>query len=79
MKNNNFNFIFLHVKILTGGIMFKNTLDNKRYYTLNYFFKKKFGQKVFKEKIAQKFFSRIVQFLRKESDKKRKNFVSIHA
>ena len=48
MKNNNFNFIFLHVKILTGGIMFKNTLDNKRYYTLNYFFKKKFGQKVFK-------------------------------
>ena len=28
--------------------MFKNTLDNKRYYTLNYFFKKKFGQKVFK-------------------------------
>ena len=49
MKNNNFNFIFLHVKILTGGIMFKNTLDNKRYYTLNYFFKKKFGQKVFKD------------------------------
>lgn len=28
--------------------MFKNTLDNKRYHTLNYFFKKKFGQKVFK-------------------------------
>ena len=28
--------------------MFKYTLDNKRYYTLNYFFKKKFGQKVFK-------------------------------
>ncbi len=28
--------------------MFKNTLDNKRYYTLNYFFKKKFNQKVFK-------------------------------
>lgn len=28
--------------------MFKNTLDNKRYYTLNYFFKKKFDQKVFK-------------------------------
>lgn len=28
--------------------MFKNTLDNKRYYTLNYFFKMKFGQKVFK-------------------------------
>ena len=27
---------------------FKNTLDNKRYHTLNYFFKKKFGQKVFK-------------------------------
>ncbi len=28
--------------------MFKNTLDNKRYHTLNYFFKKKFGQKIFK-------------------------------
>lgn len=28
--------------------MFKNTLDNKRYHTLNYFFKKKFVQKVFK-------------------------------
>lgn len=28
--------------------MFKNTLDNKRYHTLNCFFKKKFGQKVFK-------------------------------
>lgn len=28
--------------------MFKNTLDNKRYYTLNYFYKKKFGCKVFK-------------------------------
>lgn len=28
--------------------MFKNTLDNKRYHTLNYFFKNKFGKKVFK-------------------------------
>lgn len=28
--------------------MFKNTLDNKRYHTLNYFLKNKFGQKVFK-------------------------------
>lgn len=28
--------------------MFKNTLDNKRYYTLNYFYKKTFGCKVFK-------------------------------
>ena len=28
--------------------MFKYTLDNKRYHTLNYFFKNKFGQKVFK-------------------------------
>ncbi len=28
--------------------MFKNTLDNKRYYTLNYFYKTKFNQKVFK-------------------------------
>lgn len=28
--------------------MFKYSLDNKRYHTLNYFFKNKFGQKVFK-------------------------------
>lgn len=28
--------------------MFKNTLDNKRYYTLNYYYKKKYGYKVFK-------------------------------
>ncbi len=28
--------------------MFKYTLDNKRYQTLNYFYKQKFGQKVFK-------------------------------
>lgn len=28
--------------------MFKNTLDNKRYYTLNCFYKNKFGSKVFK-------------------------------
>ncbi len=28
--------------------MFKNTLDNKRYYTLNYFYKQKFNSKVFK-------------------------------
>lgn len=28
--------------------MFKNTMDNKRYYTLNYFFRKKFNSKVFK-------------------------------
>jgi len=28
--------------------MFKYTLDNKRYHTLNYFFRKKFNQKVFK-------------------------------
>ena len=28
--------------------MFKYTLDNKRYHTLNYFLKNKFGQKVFK-------------------------------
>ncbi len=28
--------------------MFKNTLDNKRYTTLNYFYKQKFGCKVFK-------------------------------
>ncbi len=28
--------------------MFENTLDNKRYYTLNYFYKKTFNSKVFK-------------------------------
>ena len=28
--------------------MFKNTIDNKRYYTLNCFFRRKFGSKVFK-------------------------------
>lgn len=28
--------------------MFKNTMDNKRYYTLNYYYKKKYGCKVFK-------------------------------
>lgn len=28
--------------------MFKNTLDNKRYYTLNYYFRNKFHKKVFK-------------------------------
>jgi len=28
--------------------MFKNTLDNKRYHTLNYFYRKKFNNKVFK-------------------------------
>jgi len=28
--------------------MFKNTLDNKRYHTLNYFYRQKFNQKVFK-------------------------------
>ena len=28
--------------------MFKYTLDNKRYHTLNYFYRKKFNSKVFK-------------------------------
>lgn len=28
--------------------MFRNTLDNKRYYTLNYYYKKKYNSKVFK-------------------------------
>ena len=28
--------------------MFNNTLDNKRYHTLNYFLRKKFNSKVFK-------------------------------
>ena len=40
-------FIFC-VKISSGGSMFKYTLDNKRYHTLNYFYKNKFGIKVFK-------------------------------
>ena len=26
--------------------MFKNTLDNKRYHTLNYYYKQKYGSKV---------------------------------
>ena len=34
--------------VIRGGSMFKNTIDNKRYYTLNCFFRKKFGSKVFK-------------------------------
>ncbi len=34
--------------VLLGDNMFKNTIDNKRYYTLNCFFRKKFGSKVFK-------------------------------
>jgi len=28
--------------------MFDNTLDNKRYFTMNYYYKKKFGCKVYK-------------------------------
>ena len=31
--------------------MFKYSLDNKRYYTLNYYYKKKYGCKVFKVSI----------------------------
>ena len=38
----------MYVKIHVGDIMFKYTLDNKRYHTLNYFYKNKFGIKVFK-------------------------------
>ena len=33
---------------MSGDSMFKNTIDNKRYYTLNCFFRRKFGSKVFK-------------------------------
>lgn len=33
---------------MSGDGMFKNTIDNKRYYTLNCFFRRKFGSKVFK-------------------------------
>ena len=36
------------LKYLLGVIMFKYTLDNKRYHTLNYYYKNKFGIKVFK-------------------------------
>ena len=36
------------VKYLSVMTMFKYTLDNKRYHTLNYFYKNKFGCKVFK-------------------------------
>ena len=35
--------------------MFKYTLDNKRYHTLNYFFKNKFGCKVFKVSLNANF------------------------
>ena len=38
----------LYDKILVGDIMFKYTLDNKRYHTLNYYYKNKLGIKVFK-------------------------------
>ena len=38
----------LYDKILVGEIMFKYTLDNKRYHTLNYYYKNKLGIKVFK-------------------------------
>ena len=31
--------------------MFKYTLDNKRYHTLNYFYRNKFGIKVFKSSL----------------------------
>lgn len=34
--------------VIRGDSMFKNTIDNKRYYTLNCFFRKMFGSKVFK-------------------------------
>lgn len=33
---------------ISGDNMFKNTIDNKRYYTLNCFLRRKFGSKVFK-------------------------------
>lgn len=45
-----------------------------KYYTTG---SRSLSRLIFK-KIAQKFFSRIVQFLRKESDKKRKKIVSIN-
>ena len=35
--------------------MFKNTIDNKRYHTLNYFYRKKFNNKVFKVPIDAHF------------------------
>jgi len=36
------------LKYFLGDIMFKYTLDNKRYHTLNYYFKNKFNEKVIK-------------------------------
>ena len=36
------------IKYFCGEIMFKYTLDNKRYHTLNYYYKNKFGIKVLK-------------------------------
>ena len=35
--------------------MFKYTLDNKRYYTLNYYYKKKYNSKVFKVSLNANF------------------------
>ncbi len=45
-----YNYCLKSVIILIGDFMnlFKYTLDNKRYHTLNYEYKKKFGCKVFK-------------------------------
>ena len=43
-----FKIYIVYDKILVGEIMFKYSIDNKRYHTLNYFYKKKFGIKVFK-------------------------------
>jgi len=40
--------INFYVKINFGDVMFKYTLDNKRYHTLNYHLKNKFNEKVFK-------------------------------
>ena len=39
--------------LYTGDFMFFYTLDNKRYHTLNYFYKRKFGEKVFKVSLNQ--------------------------
>ena len=40
------HFVIINKKF--GDNMFKYTLDNKRYHTLNYYYKQKYGKKVFK-------------------------------
>ena len=48
MQNKCFTNGFISLTIVLVIQMFLYTLDNKRYHTLNYFFRNKFQQKVFK-------------------------------